>query len=364
MASVRGGGAPARPGYWRRLGTSGATQFWTAFWIVIIGLAALYAYAQWTIAQKARVVIDETGQPKVSQEWAREWQEIVNELTATARLEIDSVSRERLKAQIDAKVDAAFAPVYGQIPKFAEFHYSVVGEYAELLAVLVGSGAASLQRILFDEVNLDARLDTATNEVGDAFQAILGEALTKVRSKLEGAPNLTADDLKLLSGALKLTEADVRARFSNELTALRAGGAGAAGVVVAGKAAAKKSAAVLAKKVGAKAAAKAAAKAITPGAAGAGGAAACSWLGPLGAGVCGVGAAVVAWFATDAVIIAIDELYNRDEFETEIRQLVDEQKRSIKDGLTQNYNQLLDAVSRDIDRKIQATTPAGAVGER
>lgn len=355
-AGQKTGAAARRPGYWRRLRTSGVTQFWTAFWLVIIGLAGLYGYAQWTIATKsARVAVDSTGQVKVSQDWAAEWQGVVNELTTMARVEIDGASREKINAAIDARIEDAFAPVYGQVPKFADFHYSIVGEYTELLAVLAGEGASSLQGILFDEVKFDARLDGAAKEIGNTFEGVIGEALDKLKGRLDAAPGLTPEERGLLSGALKLTVDDVKARFSGEMVAARTGGAAA--VLIA----AKKAATSLAEKVAAKAAIKAGAKVVTPGAAGVGGAAACSWLGPVGAGACGVGAAVVAWLATDAVIIAIDELYNRQEFEAEIRQLVDEQKASVKEGLKANYATLIDAISKDIDRKIQATTPAEAV---
>ena len=51
-----------------------------------------------------------------------------DELNGKAKAEID--------AFIDEKADALFAPVYGQVPVFANFHYSVSGEYSEIAAAL------------------------------------------------------------------------------------------------------------------------------------------------------------------------------------------------------------------------------------
>ena len=41
--------------------------------------------------------------------------------------------------------------------------------------------------------------------------------------------------------------------------------------------------------------------------------------------LCVVGGAA-AWVATDAAIISLDEYFNRDEFEAELRQLIDEDR--------------------------------------
>lgn len=346
-------------GYVHRLRTRTSTQFWTAFWVVIVCLAAITGYAQWKLSQP-RVAIKD-GILVVSPEWADEWQKIADELIATNRISFDQGSRARLRIQIDTQIEAAFAPVYGQIPRLADFHYSILGEYTELIAVLTSDGASSLQRILFDEIGFDARLNGASDQVNQEFLSILGAAIGRIKGKLDSAPDLTPEERNILAGALQLTDEAVRARFSNELIALRTGGAGLGGVLVASKAAGKKAAAALAKKVGAKASAKAATKAITPAAAGTGGAILCAGFGPIVAGVCGAVAAGGAWIVTDAVIVTVDEALNREEFEAEMRDIVDEQKRSIKDALAAEYDSLFDMISADLERRIQATTPAEAV---
>src|SRR5688572_30660755 len=108
-------GAGQTGGATKQRRSSGARQFWIAFWLVIIGLAVLYAYAQWTVAQKTKVAVNNrTGEVTVSPEWAEQWQSVVNELSSMTKVEIDGVARERINAKIAESVEAAFAPVYGQ----------------------------------------------------------------------------------------------------------------------------------------------------------------------------------------------------------------------------------------------------------
>ncbi len=70
-----------------------------------------------------------------------------------------------------------------------------------------------------------------------------------------------------------------------------------------------------------------------------------------------------AWVATDAVIVTIDEAINREEFEAEIRGMVDDQKRAVKGALATEYDSLFDKIAGDLDRRIKATTPAEAVNQ-
>jgi hypothetical protein len=358
---AKAGGNDRRPGFWKRLKTNPHTQFWTGFWTVILALAAIYGYAQITIAQKSRLVVDPTGQIKAVPEFADEWKKIADDLGKLVTVEIDEKAPAELQAQIDARIDEAYTPVYNQIPKLADFHYSLRGEYTELLAVLANKGASKLTEILFDEVNLSEKLNNSAGKIDESFRNILGQALGKIRTNLQTSANFTAGEISLLTGALKLSLADTEARFSTQLTALRAGGATIAAAMVLSKATGQKAAAVLAEKIAAKAAMKAGAKVAAPGAAGASAALLCSWGGPLTMTVCGAGAAGAAWLAADEAIIVLDEYYNREAFEADMRKLIDEQKAEVKSGFQKNYGALLAAVSNDYKTRLKnVSTPAEA----
>ena len=87
-------------------------------------------------------------------------------------------------------------------------------------------------------------------------------------------------------------------------------------------------AAKLAAKIGVKAAAKGVAKGGGVLAGAGGGALACSWSGP-GAIACGAIGGIAAWLITDAIVVNIDEYFNRDDFEVELRVLIDEDRATM-----------------------------------
>ena len=75
----------------------------------------------------------------------------------------------------------------------------------------------------------------------------------------------------------------------------------------------------------------------------------CSWSGP-GAAACGVVGAVAAWLVTDAVIINLDEYFNRDEFEAELRQIIGEdraEKKLLLEAALKEKAIIMDAAAKD-----------------
>ena len=111
--------------------------------------------------------------------------------------------------------------------------------------------------------------------------------------------------------------------------------------------------ATIAKKLAAKVAAKASAKGLAKGGgvlAGAGGGALlCSWSGP-GAAVCGVVGGAAAWLLTDAVVVNIDEYFNREDFENELRTLLDEDRAKKRKQLTAALRDKAVAIDAEVER--------------
>ncbi|WP_167623612.1 hypothetical protein [Paracoccus sp. AK26] len=109
---------------------------------------------------------------------------------------------------------------------------------------------------------------------------------------------------------------------------------GASGSKLIAKTVAKKASSQLAAKVAAKGAVKSGSVLTGAGA----GATVCSFAGPA-AVACGAGGALVAWIAVDAAVINIDELLNRDEFDADLRAMVDTERQRVKDTLRQTSAQ-------------------------
>ena len=281
---------------------------------------------------------------------------------------------------LDSQLDLLFQPVLANVEGYADFHYSVIGEYTELFTLALKGSLSARKRVQAwwngeNEVKIDeqtqstieaylseldqklheglqeklyndfetrwelvvATLDAVFNET---FQAELAR-LTKEVVSAEGT------DAVLNPASEVVLERTVdRAMLGKPMSATLATAAGAAGT--------KLVASTLAK-VSAKAAAKTAGKTATKGlfgvGVGAAGAALGFTLGPVGAVVGGLTGAVAAWFAVDYAVIKVDEALTRDEFESDIRSLISERKdelhKELKVALSTRRNDLVDQTLQD-----------------
>lgn len=227
------------------------------------------------------------------------------------------VAAQSTAEQVNALLDAVYRPVYAAIPAYADFHYSVYGEYTELGAAAIGQMGGVIERRLFN--GFEQRL----NEAGMKVDALFKEEYRNVlRNRL--AEVVPEDSRHLPLGNLTtaaIEDAQRRFRYTAPIGTIAAVGVGSGAIKALSMAVAQK----IAVKVGAKAALKGAAKGTGVVADAGGGALACSWSGPFAA-VCGAAGGVGAWLLADTAIISLDEYFNRDEFETELRLMVSEDR--------------------------------------
>lgn len=221
-------------------------------------------------------------------------------------------------AQLDQLLNALYAPVYAGINDYADFHYSIRGEYTELTSAAIGQIGASMQQMMFN--GFDERLGRTSAVLDSTYASVFQATLT------EAIQTDLPDDLQLESLG-SMTRAAIDSATSRAQVTVPLATATAS---VGGFAMAK----VLSGKVATKVMAKAAVKGGTSVLGGTGaGAAAGAVFGPVGSAVGAVIGGVSAWFATDAVIIGIDEYFNRDEFESQLRDLVDDNKAELRTHL-------------------------------
>lgn len=221
---------------------------------------------------------------------------------------------------VSGGLEAVYAPVHAAVPAYADFHYSMLGQYTELGEAALGRMAAGMEERLFpglaDRLTAEAvRLDA---DYAAAFQRNLDAAIRAETP--EAALHLP------LGEATRLIRQDAldRARITVPVATLAA---------AAGPAAVRVAATALARRLGTRIAAKVGAGAAGQGAgalAGAGtGATLCSPGGPLGVAVCGAGGFVLTWFLVDYTVIRLDEHFNRDEFEADLHRLIDEDRAAM-----------------------------------
>jgi hypothetical protein len=271
--------------------------------------------------------------------------------------------QQQLRVRIDAAVDSAFAPVHDRVGDFADWFYSLTGEYMRYAHAIGGDMGdflrEKLEETVFVPASLGSNLDNMfaalngdlANSMGQTGRRLIAdlELLMKEHARPLGAGEpLIGDTLNMdtmLADSIGITGKDINRQLLSALAATGTGVAVAKGMgalvvkKTLAKVAATKSFNVAAGLLG-----KLMAKSAIKGGgvlAGAGtGAAICSPTGP-GALVCGAIGGLIAWVAIDKAVIELDEALNRDEFEEDIHAAIDAQQAQFKAQLLQVYGGLL-----------------------
>ena len=229
------------------------------------------------------------------------------------------------ESAIDRLVDEAFQPVYENIPRFTDRHYSVTGEYTELAYGAIGELENKINSTLFG--GLEQRLVKA----GSATRSVFVEEFTNTAKKWlqSSKADISKQQWPAFDAALDMVLADTKSRFQLQETTVR-GAASIAGGAVTVKAISSTMAKKMLATTSLKATGKVAAKSAATAAGAAAGAGAGSVVPGIGTAIGGVLAGIVSWFTVDKVFVEMSEYLNRDDFEAKIHALVDENKSLIK----------------------------------
>ena len=341
---------PTEPRHQSRL------RFWPFFWLTILLLLALYFYAE---LQVGKLRMDAQGRLSLTPHMTPQWDRVIGEILERHDIQLNEVGRGEIDVLIETEIDKAFAPVYAQIPKLANFHYSVIGEYTELGAAAMGNLQDSIGEILFQEVDFSQRLETGVGNVFSGSGEVISRAMDDVSRRVGARMAFSPEEMQLLAPALELTLQDMEARFSDVSLGLRS--AGAVGGAAAGGLAAKATAKTVAGKLAGKAAIKAGAKAAGVGGGAAVGAAVGSMIPGLGTAVGGIIGAAAVWLATDKVVVEVDEYLNRETFETDMAALIDVEKTRIKEELREGYGVYLSNVSDLTRERLEGLRPVDLI---
>ena len=206
---------------------------------------------------------------------------------------------------IDAGVEAAFAPVYAAIPSLLDWHYSFIGQYAELGLALTGRLEEEIESRLFGE--LEEGTSLAVADVGRVMQE---EVLTEIERWFGREMAALPSGQGAPGRALETLLEDARRHFVVSVgpTAVGAAMAGvrtSAGVKILTRGLAEKLA----------------------------GGAALRAAGPIMGRAAGFIVAAAAGVGIDIALRKLDELLNRDELEQALTALVDEEKERVKAAL-------------------------------
>jgi hypothetical protein len=287
--------------------------------------------------------------------------------------------RALLESELDAGLQRIFEEVVGRLPQFADWYYSLGGEYTRLsMAVLAGLNlaedgfvAARAAEILFPAEAWEGSLGTLEEQISSGLrtrQESLREGwLAELAQRLEphrvpapvstgaGAPaasvNLDAFGAQLLARERDVLETRVA------LSTIAAGGV-AAGTVWRG------ATARAAAQSGRAAAARGASRGIArAGAAAGSGMTACAPAGPYALG-CAVVAGAAAWLATDWTLLRIDEAMNREALLAAMEAGVQELRVAMLEEMLGAYDAAAAEYHAGVEEEIALTfRPARAGGE-
>jgi hypothetical protein len=282
----------------------------------------------------------------------------------------------RLDAELDPAFEGLIEATLARVPDYADWYYSLRGEYARLWEAAVGDLPAmmmeQLQARVFDAAGtaaglervgagMDRLLETEVTAAGEQGLARLERLLRERARPVSGetgievaeAHRLDAQPFGRLDPYLELSGQDIA----------RQGVAAGAGAAV-GAAALKKLGASSAAKLGAKVAGSALAGAGSGAAAGAALCGASVIGAPLAAGcalVGGVVSGVGTWLLVDSAVLGAEEWLQREEFEQRLREDLRHELEALRDQLRSHYRDGLDTAFAQIDSAIGAAlAPASA----
>ncbi len=249
-----------------------------------------------------------------------------------------------LNEKIEYEINQAFVPVYNNIDTFLDFHYSVIGEYTELVGAATNEIGNTIKDKLFGEA-FDNNLEQVKGQVNQKYIEILKEHFDQIDAIATKNINKTLNS-KIFS---RLND-DIQQRTSSQILKLGSIIGTATTVKIIGAVTAK----IIAKtatKLATKTAIKTTAKTTASGTAATVGLS----CGPF-AWICSPVLAGVVWFGTDAIIVTTDEYMNRDKFKQEIITMLDNQKQELTDNMQLSYTKQLKTDSISIQENFKNTT--------
>ena len=296
--------------------------FWSTIF-ALIGITAVLVILAMLRPVPDQSASDTAQSPQIS---------ITQEQLAQVEVRARQAGYQAIEANLDDALEQMFQPVYASIPTYADFHYSVWGQYAELWAAgketlgLEEEIGSLMRKHLFED--FETRHVQQIEHLRKAYQQSVSGIFAQEGERLAGETG------QPLPEALQLTLDDAKRRMIVTLPAAATGSAAATAVVVA---IVKPIATKVVASTAIKAGAKGVGKATGIGGTAAAGAVAGSFLGPVGTAVGGVGGAVVGWLVVDYAVVRLDEYFNRDEFEAELRDAIDVEKARLRSVILAGY---------------------------
>ncbi len=323
---------------------------WKIFWItigVLIGIyVVLIALGNMNMLkhQKKKVVLEEVI-AKIQKE---------NPQFANLIENLDKEAKNEIAKYIYSQVNELYKPVYEHLDAFVNYHYSLKGEYSEIIAAATNNLGDFIYTHIYKPANFDENYQKMMSDINSKVKEIASREYDKLK---EGLKKYNLDEEEsdaLLTKILNYSKEDMIKRYENfSYNSLR-------GLGIAGGVSGALLAKVLAKKIIQKIAIKTGAKVAVKGASIAAGATAGAESGLLcgpGAVLCSsIGAViggVIGWIASDKIVLEIDKALNSEKFKKDVYNMVTNQKNQFTRTLIYAYAKGVDEVNKELQKSFE-----------
>ncbi|MCK8517055.1 hypothetical protein M0534_12065 [Methylonatrum kenyense] len=298
-------------------------------------------------------------------------------LSPTEALELDALSREHLQASqsglqqqltqlVDEELDRLFADVHARVPAFADWYFSLAGEYSRITFWLLGQagmvdGDVVLQRLqseLFDDTDYATRLQRL-NRAGAMtmqthHQQMRADWIEQVMQRVSGrtvAPEtLPENEIRLsLDDVLPALDQRSGPAFEDRLAASSMAASGAGAATVTARLLGRRALGTAGGSLAARGASRSAARA---GPAAGAGAAICSPT-VVGAPVCGALAFGLTWVATDWGLLRFDAWRNQAALEAELHNAIAELREDLEAQVLAHWHFVVEQQHADLRQSVE-----------
>lgn len=304
-------------------------RFWSFFWKTTVTLTILVCLfflgtTYFPLIQNfGAISVNDNNQIVITKDILSKLNGVLPEHIQNINFTLNDVGH-KIDRTIDEKIDKLFEPVYGQIPKYADNHYSLLGSYDEALKTLTNDLEKNIYDKLFGTVNFNENYNDCTNNIFDIFSSKIDNAVNNIHENLKESLGLTDYQIKLFDKAIDYSIDEIKDRIMKSIFNTINSKYKIPKFVIHYKAF-KNLVTKLVKKVFTRSAGGIIGKTV-------------------GGGVAGVAGAIMS----DVIIIKLDEHFYRDEFESELRTMVSGIKEEIKYNLKDMYTQALQEQSEII----------------
>ncbi len=240
-----------------------------------------------------------------------------------------SSSKDKMYSKVDAQIDNLFDPIENNVDKFLDWHYSLKGNYSELVLLVAKKLGLSVEDALFNKLqekflgdDYKQRLKTMTDNISDAFISLLRQH----KKDTEKIATQGVADIPQVMESLKniddQTERDLKLKMGFAAAIGATAGMGAGKLM-------KRLVPKLVEKLGTKLGAK--------------------FLVKFGIAVGGV----LPTLGADVAFNYIDEWLHRDDFKKEILNNINEMKKNLKESYKTGFDNSITKFSQEFQKGLK-----------